>query len=144
MELQALKLVLLDGDLTRLAAKLLPKDGPVRNVKLAVETGTVSLSGSYPKLLVKIPFTTIWEPSVHGSEVRIKLASVKVIGLPAGILSGVFLNAFRKAAQRVPGVRLDEDVLSLDLEAILAARGLPARVRLKEVRCEPGKLTLEG
>jgi hypothetical protein len=144
MDLEALRLVITDADLAALARRLVPADGPVGDLRPAVVAGAVRLSGNYRGLVIPLPFTTAWEPSVRNGFVCLRLAGVSVVGVPAGLLQGMFLDAFRDAARRVPGASVEGDALLLDLDRALAARGIPLRTNLKSVRCEPGRMTVEA
>jgi hypothetical protein len=144
MDLQSLRLRLIDADLNALAVELLPRDAPVKNLRLAILDGVVQLNGDYPTPLFRIPFQTTWEPSLRDGKVCVRLGNIRVVGLPAGILRGLFLNGFRAAAKDVSGATLEDDTLVLDLDRILASRGIPLKTNLKAVRCTTGQMIVEG
>jgi hypothetical protein len=144
MELQSLKLVLTDADLNAMARRFLPPNAPVTNVQLSIADGAVQVSGTYPKLMLSIPFSTTWQPSIDNGKFRLKLSASRVVGLPASLLHGIFLDAFRKAATKAVGMRVEEDGIVIDLDAILADRGIPLRTNLKSVSCEAGRMTIEA
>src|SRR5262249_58576620 len=98
MEIHALKLSVPEADLNALARKALPADAPVRNLRMRVEGGLVRAGGDYSRLGVPVPFDTSWELSVQDRRVRLRLAGVRGIGLPANLLRGALLNGFGKLA----------------------------------------------
>lgn len=143
MEIHALKLSITEADLNQLAREHLPAGAPVRNLRLRLEEGAVRISGDYPKLLVPVPFDTSWELSVQDRHVRVRLASVKVIGLPANIFRGTIMAGFSRLAARESGIRLDDDTLVVDIDTFFQQHGVLLRTNLKSIRCQPGLIVLE-
>lgn len=144
MELVTLKLLVTDADLDILVKRFLPADAPVINLTLTVADGSVVLAGDYPTRLLNIGFTTTWEPSVEGRLIRVRLGRIRVVGIPIVLLRGLFLRGFQKVAKDVPGARVEDDTLFLDLDALLASKGIPLKSNLKTIRCESGRMILEG
>src|SRR5262245_5662553 len=131
MEIHALKLVVTDSDLNRIAKGYLPKDAPVRKLSCRVEDGSVRIAGDYPALFVPIPFETQWELSVKDRTAVVRLVGVKVVGVPAGVLRGVILGAIGNYIAREPHVRLEDDTLIFDLDGLLQKHGVVLRTSLK-------------
>lgn len=144
MEIQSLKVLLTDADLNAMTRAFLPRDAPVKNLQLAINADAVHLSGSYPKMMMNIPFSTTWQPSIDNGRFRLKLTATSIVGLPAGMLRGIFLDSFRKAAALVIGVQVEEDGLLIDVDRLLANKGIPLKTNLKSVRCETGRMTIEA
>ncbi len=144
MEIQSLKLLLTDADLNAMADEFLPEKAPVENVTLSIGAGVVLVGGDYPTRLLNVPFQTTWEPAVLEGKVRMRLAGIRVVGLPGGMLRGLFLNGFRQVAANVPGVSVEEETLVLDVERLLTSRGIPLKTNLKSIRCELGRMTIEA
>src|SRR6516225_9156671 len=105
MEIHALKLSITEADLNALAREHLPKDAPVRNLRVRIEEGLLRIGGDYPKLFLPVPFDTSWELSVEDRHVRVRLAGATVIGLPANLFRGLIMNGFSKLASRDLGIR---------------------------------------
>src|SRR5215204_4656131 len=116
MEIHALKLVVTEADLNQLAARGTAKSGAARNARARVEEGRLRITGDYHALLLPVPFETLWELSVREQKARVELAGVRVVGLPANVLRGLILNGFGKLASRESGVRLEGDVLVVDVD----------------------------
>ena len=144
MDILSLKLVITDSDLVKLGDEFMPEDAPVDDLKMVVDAGVIQVSGNYPTRLLSIPFQTSWEPVVDKGRVRLRLGSIRVVGLPATMLRGLFLSGFRHVADQVPGATVEDDTLVFDVDRLLAARGIPLRSNLKTIRCEPGRLTVEA
>lgn len=144
MEIQSLKLVLTDADLGSMANAFLPRDAPVKNLQLFIHNDAIQLSGSYPKLMMNIPFSTTWQPSLDKGRLRLKMTASSIVGLPAGILRGVFFDSFRMAAAQVSGIQVEEDGLILDVDQMLKSKGIPLKTNFKSVRCETGRMTIEA
>lgn len=143
MEIHALKLSITEADLNDLAREHLPKDAPVRNLRVRIEEGVVRIGGDCPKLFVPVPFDTSWELSVEQRNVRIRLAGVSVIGLPANIFRGLIMNGFSKLAAKESGIRQDNDSLIVDVDGFFQQHGLLLRTNLKDIRCLKGLIVLE-
>lgn len=144
MELQSLKLVLTDADLESLADEFIPEDAPVDDVQLSIVDGAIQVSGDYPTRLLNVPFQTTWEPVIEKGKVRLRLAGIRVVGLPGGMLRGLFIGGFREVAKAVPGASVEEETLVLDVDRLLAAKGIPLKTNLKQIRCEAGRMTIES
>ena len=144
MEIHALKLVVTEADLNQLAATGLPKDSPVRNPRVRVEEGRLRVSGDYLALMLPVPFETVWELSVREMRACVRLAGVRVVGLPADVLRGFILSGFGRLASRESGIRLENGLLIVDVDGLLQQRGIVLRANLKAIRCEPGRVVLEA
>jgi hypothetical protein len=144
MEIHALKLVVTEADLNDLATRSLPKKAPVRNVSVRVEEGRLRISGDYQALVVPVPFETLWELSVQEQRACVKLVGVRLVGLSAGVLRGFILSSFGKLASRESGIRLEKDMLVIDVDGLLQQHGVILRTNLKAIRCEAGQVVLEA
>ena len=144
MELQSLKLVLTDADLEALADEFIPDDAPVEDITLSITDGAIQVSGDYPTRLLNVPFQTTWEPTIEKGKIRLRLANIRVVGLPGGMLRGLFIGGFREVARSVPGASVEDETLVLDVDRLLAARGIPLKTNLKLIRCEAGRMTIEA
>ena len=144
MQIQALKLIVTEADANRLAVEALRKgDVPVRNLKVSFTAEGVVVAGDYPTRFFSVPFETTWAPAVREGELHVRLAGIKVIGLPAGLFSGTLMSGLSDAA-REPGLRVEGETLIINLDRFLEAKGLPLQANLKAVRCGPGEIVIEA
>ena len=144
MEIQSLKLLVSEDELNELVRQHQHEMGAVEKLRLRLTPEGVIVQGEYPTFLMKMAFETLWELGVNGPEVQARLAAVRVAGLPAGMLKGALLKMIADVAGKEPGVRLQDDVVSVHLEEAARARGLFLRVCLNAVRCSVGCLVVEA
>ena len=144
MEIHALKLVVTEADLNQLATASVSGNAPVRKPRVRVEEGKLRITGDYQALLVPVPFETLWELSVQERRACVRLVGVRVVGVPANVLRGFILSGFGKLASRESGIRLENDLLIVDIDGLLQQRGVVLRTNLKAIRCEPGQVVLEA
>jgi hypothetical protein len=144
MHIQSLRLRLTDADLQTILARYPPEGGAVENLRVRLTPEGVSVQGDYPALMMKVSFETVWELTAAGPAVVVRLAHVKVAGLPAGVLRGVLLRVVRDAVAAEPGVRLEGETVHVDLEQALKFRGVPFHINLVTVRCGDGWLMVEA
>jgi hypothetical protein len=142
MELQSLKLLITDDDLMHLAALHLPKEAPAEDLRVGVTEEGVVVSGSYPLLVLKVTFETVWSLLVVDGQAEARLTSLRVAGLPAGKFKGLVLNMLRDELDHKPGITIVEEGVRLDVDAIARREGIPLRLNLKALRCEPGRITV--
>jgi hypothetical protein len=140
MHLENLKLVITETDLNEFALKFLPPHAKVRNLSVRVTTRGVTVAGTYDAGL-SIPFETLWEVLLCEGHLAARLAALKTGFLSLGFGQSYLVSAIAAAA-RLIGRR--GDLLLLDVDAILAERGVPLRTNLSEIHCEQGKLVIEA
>jgi hypothetical protein len=122
-------IMLTEPHINEFLAVNLPTDGALRNVRLALLSGKVRISGQVVKSIMHLPVTLDAVPLIENG-VRVKLdcqaTTAAGITLPAALVDLVelFIN--------------DNPKLPLDLAK------LPIPVRLDEIRCEPGRLHVTG
>jgi hypothetical protein len=143
MEIQALRALIPEAMLTRIAAEAIPPDVKVKDVRVHIRPEGVLITGTY-QMFFNVPFDTHWELAVLDGKILARLANVKVAKLGAGMVKGVLLGALADAASKIDGVRLDGDTLSVDVDRIITARGYPVRTNLKSVDCQEGSLLIES
>src|SRR4051794_27856687 len=101
MEIQSLKLFLTDADLAALGGQLLAEHDTIEELQLHFTPEGVLLQGQYPTGFgFKVPFETLWQLTPEGPLLRVHLATVKVGGVPAGILRGALLRMARDAIEQ--------------------------------------------
>jgi len=144
VELHALSLTVTEADLNAIVGQLLRPDAAVRNVQVKMIEGAVQVSGTYPKLLVPVPFTATWATSAEAGKLCLRLTGLSVVGVPAGMFRGVVFTAAGRLAVAVPGVTVEGDRIVIPVEAVLQTRGIPLVCHLKVVRCMTGKLVIQA
>ena len=144
MEIVNLKLFVAEAELNDLARRHLPPSDTVEDLRIGLTPEGIVVSGEYPAMMFKVPFETLWRPSVAGPEVQVRLESVKVAGLPAGLLKGALLRVIADAVEKEPGVKVQEEAVRVHLEEAARAQGVSLRINLTEVRCGVGGLVLEA
>jgi hypothetical protein len=144
MEIQSLKLIVTDADVAILAAKALRDHESIEDLKVRLTPDGVLLQGEYPTSFFKVSFETTWQVSASGPEVQVRLGSVKVAGLPAGILRGALMKMIRDAVAGVEGVRVQEEALFIHVPAALKSQGVDLLVHFTAVRMSFGAIVLEA
>jgi hypothetical protein len=142
MELQSLKLLITDDDLMHLAARHLPKEAPVEDLRVCVTEEGVRVSGSYPLMVLKVTFETVWSLLVADGQAEARLTALRVAGLPAAKFKGLVLRLLRDELDHKPGITIVEEGVRLDVQAIARREGVPLCVHLKALHCEPGRITV--
>ncbi len=143
MEIHALRVTVTEQDLNDLAKRHLPKDQPVEELQIGITPEGVVVQGEY-SLFVPVSFETLWHPTVRDRQVHLRLVKFRALGMPVTALRGLIMNVFSTLAREEPWVRVLEDAVLLDVEAMLAKEGLTARVNLAAIRCEVGIFVLEA
>ena len=122
MDIQALTLHVTESDLARIIDHHLPAEGPLEDLGIGLLPEGVLVRGSYPTPLGKMSFETLWSLAVSGCTVAARLETIKVAGVPSGLLRGVLLKTLRDVAGNEPGVRVDGEVVEVDIEQAADAR----------------------
>ena len=143
MEIQALRALIPEDMLTRLATEALPPDVKVKDVRVHLKPEGAEITGAY-EMFFAVPFETLWELSVRDGKILARLAHLKVARLGAGMVKGVLLGILADAAKQTNGLQLDGDTLIVDVDRILAGRGYEVRTNLKTVQCQSGSLLIES
>jgi hypothetical protein len=144
MDIQSLRLRVTDADVKAILARLRPEEMPVENLLVRLTPEGVVVQGDYPALMMKVAFETVWEVSAAGPAVAVRLAHVKVAGLPAGVLRGVLLRMLRDSTATQPAIHVADDTLRVNLEELAQAHGASLCVNLTRVRSGEGWLTVEA
>jgi hypothetical protein len=144
MEILSLKLALSDDDVNGLVARHLGGDLPVRDLKVRLTPEGARVSGAYAVAFFNVRFDTLWALSVRGREVAARLADLHVAGAPAAIVRGTLLEVLAANLEREEGLRVEEETVLVDLDVLLGRLGLVGRTNLTAVRCEAGRVVVEG
>jgi hypothetical protein len=140
MELEALRLVILEEDLNRLARERTPPEAPVKEVQARVTSEGLSIAGK----AATVTFESHWTIGVVDRKLEIRLRDIHAGWLPAGMLRGMLVNSLRDAAARTPGVQVEEEFIRVDPDVVLAHYGVPLKTNLTAVRCEAGRVVIEA
>jgi hypothetical protein len=143
MEIQSLKLHLTDADLARFVAEAARGEEGLEQLQARFTPEGVVLAGEY-RMFLRVPFETVWEVKAAGPEVHVRLATVRVAGVPAGALRGVLLNMARDKVEKYPGASVRDDAVVLDVPAAAKAEGVALRVHFTDVRLSVGAATVEA
>ncbi len=143
MEIQALRALIPEAMLTRIAMQALPPDVKVKDIRVLLRPEGAQVLGTY-EMFFAVPFETLWELSVRDGKVLARLANVKVARLGAGMVKGVLLGILSDAAGKMDGLLLDGDTLIVDVDRVLANHGYPVRTNLRTVQCQAGNLLIES
>jgi hypothetical protein len=144
MEIQALILTLTEKDLNDLAARHLPDDLPVEELRFRLTPEGLQVSGEYP-LFVRVSFETRWELGIRGGNVTARLAHFKALGLPVSIFKGMLLNLLRDSLTRKDWFQVDgEDTVVVHVDRWLQREGVPLRTNLTAIHCSDKSLAVES
>ncbi len=144
MEIQALKLFVNDADLAELLARHAPKDEGIEELQARITPDGITVSGKYPTPFFAVSFETLWQVTATGPEVRIRLANVKVLGLPAGMLTGALLKMMRDNVEGRPGCRVENDTIVINAVEVARAEGVSLEVKFTAVRLSIGAAVIEA
>jgi hypothetical protein len=142
MELEALRLVISEDDLNRMARQWTPEDAPVRNLNARIAPEGVTVTGDAAQFAVS--FETRWTLRVAERMLLVRLEEIRAGWLPSGMLRGMLVSVLRDAAAKTPGVSVEEEAVRVDLDAVLKHHGLELKTNLSAVRCEAGRLVIEA
>jgi hypothetical protein len=144
MEILALKLALTDEDLNNFIARHLGADQSVRDLKVRLTPQGVRVSGAYPVAFFNVRFDTLWALSVRGREVAAHLTDLQVAGAPAGMVRGTLMEMLAANLEHEEGIRVENETILVDVDALLSRLGLAARMNFTAIRCEVGRAVVEG
>jgi hypothetical protein len=143
MELQALKLLVTEQDINELLARNLTGDNGLENVQVRIAPEGVYVTGEYP-MLVRVGFETLWELDAQAGKVHARLAGLKAMGLPATVFKSAVLKAIEEAVQQENWLAFQNDTMVVDVDRLLADKGIRAKTNLNTVRCLAGELIIES
>ncbi len=144
MEIQALKLFITEAEVNELVKKHVPEAGAVEALRVRLTPEGVVVQGEYPTFMMKMAFETLWELSVAGAEIVVRLTNARIAGMPANMLKGALMKMIRDAAGQEPGVRVLDDAVRVNVAEAVLAKGTALRIRFTAVRCSLAALVLES
>jgi hypothetical protein len=118
--------MMIEPNINRLLMANMPADAPVRNVRLFLLSGKARITGHFVKSVISLPFTVEAVPIVdNGVRVHLDFQEARIgFKLPGSVLDVI------------------EQVINRSLSLDLSRLSVP--VRLDEIKCEPGRLTIKG
>lgn len=157
MEIQALRVVISEEDVNAWMTEALSGHRlDVRDLRARLAAEGVYVSGVYETRIMDVHFETLWEVSAVHGQVAARLASFSPLGgaggkafglanfLAKGSLRGVLMHAIADAVGQRPGLRIEDDTLTCDVDHILTQHGFSVRTNLTRIHCDPGQLTVEA
>ena len=143
MEVQSLTLQVADADLDALAAKLLPPDSPIEDLRIRLKPEGACVSGMYP-LLVNVSFECWWTVTVENGKAIAKIARLKAFGMPATVFKSAVLKSLETLAKDEFWIAVKGDEVQLDLEAFLSRHACPAKLNLRRISFQEGFAIVEA
>ena len=144
MEIQSLKLFFTDADIAALAADQMPENDSIEDLQVRLTPEGVLLQGQYSTGFgIKVPFETVWQLIAAGPRIDVKLDTIKVAGLPGGMLRTVLMRMVRDSVAEHAGISVQEDTIQIDVPAVARSRGAEIRVNFTAVRMSVGAAIVE-
>jgi hypothetical protein len=144
MEIQTLKLHVTDRDLEALVAKAAARIEGVQDLKARFTPAGVVVTGKYPTSFLTVSFETTWAAEPAGSELRVSLAALKVMGIPGGFLRGVLMKIAKDQVGDEPGVRVEGDTVFVRPAEMVKRHGIELSVNFTRVTFAEGSATAEA
>jgi hypothetical protein len=144
MEIHSFKIFITDADLASLTARLLREQDNIERLQVRMTPEGVLVQGEYPTSFLKVPFETIWQLGASGPVVQVRLASVKVAGLPAGIFRGALMKMVRDAVAGETGITVQEETIAIHVPEVARKQGVDVAVQFKSVRLSIGSAVIEA
>lgn len=139
MEIQLLKLRVNDADLNQLAFQTFVWPDAIRDVRFEVIPEGIRVTGTY-RQFIGIPFHMLWHLSVSEGKVIARIDRVRAGFLRIGFIKEYLLNLIAAATNIV----IRDQMLVVDVDAILADHGWPVRLNFTSIHCTFGSLILES
>ena len=145
MEIQSLKVFLTDADVAGLAAEHLPENDSIEGLQVRLTPEGVLVQGQYATGFgFKVPFETVWQLNAAGPRIDVKLDTIKVAGLPGGMLRTVLMRMVRDNVENQVGVSVADDTIHIDVPVVAQSRGVEVRVNFTAVRMSVGAAVVEA
>ena len=72
------------------------------------------------------------------------IADFKALGIPAKLFKSMAMSAVKDAVAMIEAVEVDEEMVMVDVDQLLASQGMPLRMNLTSVKCRAGSLVIEA
>ncbi len=130
VEIQLLKFRVSDADLNQLASKTFSWPDAIRNVRFAVVPEGIRVIGHISTTSSRFRFQVLWQVSVSEGKLVGRIERLKAGFFSFGFLKSYLLNLIAAAT----GIAIRDEMLILDLDALLADSGWPVRVNLASIQ----------
>ena len=145
MEIQALKVSLTDADVAGLAAEHMPPNESIEGLQIRLTPEGVLLQGQYATGFgFKVPFETVWQLTAAGPRIDVKLDTIKVAGLPGGMLRTVLMRMVHDNVENQAGISVEAETIRIDVPAVAKSHGVEVRVNFTAVRMSAGSAVVEA
>ena len=145
MEIQSLKVSLTDADVAGLAAEHMPANDSIEGLTVRLTPEGVLLEGKYATGFgFKVPFETVWQLTASGPRIDVKLDTIKVAGLPGGMLRTVLMRMIRDNVENQAGISVVEETIHIDVPVVAKSHGADVRVNFTAVRMSVGSAVVEA
>jgi hypothetical protein len=141
MEIQALRMSVMEADLNELIRRYLPPEQPIEDLRVCLGPDGIRVSGQYP-FFITVNFETAWEVGVVNGLAAARLANFKAMGVPGNIFKSAIMKVIEDAAKKESWIRIDGDQILADLEAACIKYAIPAKLRLQSVTVTNGELVI--
>jgi hypothetical protein len=143
MEIQRLQVLVTEQDLQDLAREHLPEEVAFEDLQIHIEPEGVRIKGVY-HMFVPVSFEVLWELGVDQGSATAKLASFRTMGMPANVLKSLIMNVVADAAKKAEWLQVKGEIVRADVDGLLKHYGLNVQTRLSGIRCQAGRLIVEG
>jgi hypothetical protein len=143
MEIHLLRASISEKDLNDLAARHLPEDQPIENIKIRIAADGVHLQGVYP-LFVNVKFETHWQLGIRDGKVTATLAAFKAMMIPGNVFKSAILKFIADAAKGEGWLKVEQDTIIVDVDGLLLKNGLSAHTNLAKIICQDGAVVVES
>ncbi|NBO93606.1 MAG: hypothetical protein EBV06_15040 [Planctomycetia bacterium] len=139
MEIHSLHLRLIDKDLIPLIERFAVQEEEMENLTAHFTTTGLVVNGEYRTPFgFRVAFKTLWVIVASGSEIRLRLETLDISGIPASILRGVLIKMIRDSVPDVPGVSVRESEVVIQVEDAAKAEGVSLSVDFTAVQMAEG------
>jgi hypothetical protein len=143
MEIQQLKLFLTEQDLNDLARRHIPAEVAVEDLQLHILPEGVQIKGLY-QVFVPVTFELLWELAIEQGAVIARLAKFRTTGMPTNVVKSLIVNVLADLAKTEKWLTVKGDIVRADIDCLLQHQGLTTRTHLRLIRCEAGRVVVEG
>jgi hypothetical protein len=143
MEIVALRAHITEQDLNDLIRKHVRRIEPVEDLRVHLIPAGLVVEGVYP-LFVSVKFEALWELNVLAGKLTARLADLRALGISATLFRPIVLKLVADAVRAKDWLQVDDDSVVIDVDRLLAEKGIPAQTNLRGVACGSGTLLLEA
>lgn len=144
MEIQSLRLRVVDRDLEAVVAEFAQKAEGVEGLKGRFTPEGVEVTGMYPTPLFRVSFHTTWALEAAGPDLHVRLVGLNVMGVPGGFLRGMLMRMAKDAIEGRPGMRVDGETVVLTVAEVAKAKGAEVEINFTSVKLGEGEAIVEA